>query len=413
MLFDQRGMLRTRYIPLTVSHQTNRMIFAATSGGKVKSKEKGAATDQKCGIDYYFRQLTGCEEPDIKIVGRKLASLLSNVSTIADVSEKFASRLYEVGYHEYAKDFNDFRARALSFKSDSNEAESSGLNGKAWKSIKEHDFVHTCMVTCANLSVIYAQFIHSWDTVDRKFMNRFSGFNFTPFSPWCEVDIKYVWLIDGDSDKTLPEFLFTSMKNMFNSMREIYDLYMSPDIDVSHLSEMIISSISSLKKQIPRCENAFNKIEASARMLNTNFDGYYRDFLQTRDPNNIFTAFLSDVSLSCGDDASLILQCRKIIAFYKKNASSKIASGEVVGEKRQLFEMLLSNFNNVDKKVSELNKLDNGTVETESDGENEVDDESNAEQILEEDARDLDELMRQIENPKVLSVTSSNQTKKK
>jgi hypothetical protein len=191
---------------------------------------------------------------------------------------------------------------------------------------------------------------------------------------------------------------------------------MSPDVNISNLSELIISSLGMLRKRIPRCDKAFNKIEESARMLKDNFGEYYRDFLQTKDPNNIFTAFISDVSTSCGNDTMLILQCRKIVEYYKKNAQMKIASGEITGEKRKMFESLLNNYRALDKNASESGlAVEDKSAISESD---ESDDAASAADVaatemLKEDERDLDELMAQIENPKVLSISGGQKPGKK
>lgn len=372
------------------------------SGGKISAKE------QKSDIEYYFGQLTGTEEPDLEIVKPKITRLSGDTSTIIGTMSKFSPAIRSLGYAKDADDLDVFITQAKAFHAELKVFDTTELTGESWKVIKDHDFIKTCMVACGNLSVIHAQFVQSWGTVDRKFMNRFTGLKFTPFMPWCGLDFKQLWLIDGDTEKDLPELLFTVLKNLFNAMRDMYDVYMNPDVNISHLSELIISSLGNLRKRIPRCDKAFNKIEESARMLKDNFGEYYRDFLQTKDPNNIFTAFISDVSNSCGNDAMLILQCRKIVEFYKKNAQMKIASGEITGEKRQMFESLLNNYKMLDRNASETAGIptdgtDTGAV-VDSD-EDEGDGEEDAQEMPDEDARDLDELMRQIDNPKVLSVT--------
>jgi hypothetical protein len=365
-----------------------------------KAADKPSAKETKSDLEHYFGQLTGTEEPDLEIVKPKLVRLKVNLETICSTMDTFAPVIRGLGYEKDADDLDVFIASAKKFRGELKDLEQIELTGALWKAIKDHDFLQICMVACGNLSVIHAQFVHSWSTVDRKFMNRFTGLEFKPFAPWCLLDFKALWLIDGEQERDLPELLFTVLKNMFNAMRDMYECYMQPDVNIAHLSELIISTLGNLRKRIPRCDKAFNKIEESARLLKTNFNDYYRDFLESKDPNNIFTAFISDVSTSCGNDTQLIFQCRKIVDFYRKNAQMKIASGEITGEKRQMFESLLNNYKQLDRNASETAGIPlMGTG----------DDEEAALPVEtpEEDARDLDELMNQIENPKVMSIKDS------
>jgi hypothetical protein len=404
---DETEILETKVVKHERTHER-------TVGRNPKPTKKAAKSD----IEHYFGQLTGTEEPDLEIVKPKIERLAADISTIITNMSTFSPAVRSLGYADDAVALDTFTSQAEQFHTElkSLYMGAKTLNGESWNAIKGHDFLQMCMVTCANLSIIHRQFVQSWDTVDKKFMNRFSGLQFTPFMPWCKIDFKHLWLIDGEHSRDLPELLFTVMKNLFNAMRDMYDVYMSPDVNISNLSELIISSLGMLRKRIPRCDKAFNKIEESARMLKDNFGEYYRDFLQTKDPNNIFTAFISDVSTSCGNDTMLILQCRKIVEYYKKNAQMKIASGEITGEKRKMFESLLNNYRALDKNASESGlAVEDKSAISESD---ESDDAASAADVaatemLKEDERDLDELMAQIENPKVLSISGGQKPGKK
>lgn len=368
---------------------------------------KQSVKETKSDLEHYFGQLTGTEEPDLEIVKPKLSHLKNDINTICSTMEMFAPAIRGLGYTKDADALVTFTSRATLFRDALKAMEQVELTGALWKVIKDHDFIQICMIACSNLSVIHTQFVQSWRTVDRKFMNRFTGLQFKPFMPWCEIDFKALWLIDGERETDLPELLFTVMKNLFNAMRDMYDCYMQPDVNIAHLSELIVSTLVNLRKRIPRCDKAFDKIEESARMLKDNFGDYYRDFLESKDPNNIFTAFISDVSTSCGSDTQLIFQCRKIVDFYRKNAQMKIASGEITGEKRKMFESLLNNYKMLDRNASETAGIATEGLGDAEDGE--------AAPVLqetpEEDARDLDELISQIENPKVMFIKDAKSKK--
>lgn len=386
---DGRGCNMTP-MPETKSSQRSR-------GTKQQAKEN------RSDLEHYFGQLTGTKEPDLDIVRPRLGQLAANTTDIILNMKEFGRAIGAIEYQEDADSINIFLDAASAFRDFANAADSDKLTGESWRAVKNHDFIQTCMVTCSRLSEIHAQFNHSWATVDRKFMNRYAGLMFKPFAPWCELDIKRLWLIDGESHSDLREIIFTVLKNVFKAMRAMYDIYMAPDVNIGHISEIIISTLGDLKKQIPRCDKAFAQIERSAIMLKENFGEYYRDYLETKDPNNIFTAFISDVGQSCGNDTQLIFQCSRIVQFYKKHAQMKIASGEITGEKRKMFESLLDNY-----KVLERNAAAQTGMKLDEPEESSV-----PKETPEEDARDLDELMSQIENPRILNISDKSAKPKK
>lgn len=81
----------------------------------------------------------------------------------------------------------------------------------------------------------------------------------------------------------------------------------------------------------------------------------------------------------------------------------KIASGEITGEKRKMFESLLNNY-----KVLERNAAAQTGVNLE-----ESEDAAAPVATPEQDARDLDELMSQIEDPRVLNISDKPKKPKK
>ncbi len=383
-------------------HDANVSAAAAKNRGKT-AQAKQQTKVNKSDLEHYFGQLTGTEEPDFDVVRPKLVTLAADTTDIILNLKEFSRAIAAIGYQTESKDINTFLDAAAAFRNYVESVDTVNLTGEIWHGIKTHDFVQTCLVTCNKIAEIHAQFVHSWATADRKFMNRYPGLVFKPFSPWCDLDIKRLWLIDGETQIDLREIIFTVLKNIFGAMREMYDIYMSPDVDISRISEIIVSSLGDLKKRIPRCEKAFAQIERSAIMLKENFSNYYQDYLETKDPNNIFTAFISDVGKSCGNDTQLIFQCSRIVQFYKKHAQMKIASGEITGEKRKMFESLLDNYKNLERAAATQAgmKLD------------EPDDTIVPPPTPEQDARDIDELMSQINNPRVLNISDKPKRRKK
>src|SRR5437899_3172905 len=75
------------------------------------------------------------------------------------------------------------------------------------------------------------------------------------------------------------QYLLLSISMMFNKCREIHRIVTSPDIDVKKFSNVIIESIEKVKgvPELNRCNEAFNKIRDSVKLLEDNFSDYYKD----------------------------------------------------------------------------------------------------------------------------------------
>jgi hypothetical protein len=121
----------------------------------------------------------------------------------------------------------------------------------------------------------------------------------------------------------------------------------SPDVDIVQFSELLISTISKLRKQIPRCDRAFDVIENSVNMLRTNFKDYFRMSVESENPATILESFIIDVASSQKANPSVVMQFRKITAFMKKNAGNNKDP-----RVQKLFKMLNMQFNKLDKEMN-------------------------------------------------------------
>jgi hypothetical protein len=252
------------------------------------------------------------------------------------------------------------------------------------------------LVICGNFLEIRVALAATWETVDKNFMERCTGPTFAPF-PCSKLNFAHLW----NTCCELRELIFTFFQSVYNSCHNIYCIVTSPDVDVHNLSQIIINAVSGLRKQLPRCDKAFDKIEESVGLLETNFDEYYKDYLQSNDSTNIFTNFISDVATNCKHDTQLIFQCRRIVDFFRKTARQKIASGTLSGKEKTVFDTLIRQYSLLDEKATAMTESKDAPKT-----------ETTAEPI-EDDDRDLDELMRQIENPKATRVSAPKFTTKK
>jgi len=130
---------------------------------------------------------------------------------------------------------------------------------------------------------------------------------------------------------------------------------------------IILNSIDTVKKTIPRCTEAFDKIVESVDILKNNFNGYYKDFMASNNPAIIMENFVLDVSKNTKATPRITSQFRRIIAHYRKIASRHIDDPR-----------LQTLFQHVDRNINELDKYkkDDDTYEDDENKSDEEDDEN-------------------------------------
>jgi len=224
------------------------------------------------------------------------------------------------------------------------------------------------VLTCRNL-IPYKNVLNDpTTTYDGAFIARIPGLEFKPY-PFSSFNVKHAWASPAMND-SIRKYIYTLLKVSLDICKDVYDLITSPDVDVKEFSKIIISSIAQVRKMIPRCDDAFNKIEESVALLEGRFGTYYKDFIQSKNPSTIIESFVIDVSNSGGADKRLAFQFKKIVAYYRKATQGKIKDPKL----KKIFDMLQSNFDvmdNADAQVEAMGPKDGETIvvdEREEDG---------------------------------------------
>jgi hypothetical protein len=375
------------------------------SQAKTISKSLGSTNDQG-DIQHYFNQMVGSEKADPAIVLPKYKDLISSMKTISRLLKSFSTDiLCKLGEQKiFVPDIEAYTSNIDVLIG--TQVPDETFEPENYTAIKDHDLIQTFIVLCSNISDIRAHLKYTWADVDKKFMNRYTNHEFTPF-PFAKVDFKRIWLVDAETNPSLREYVFELLSSLLKCTHRVYKIVTSPDVDVSKLSKIIVSALGSLRKHLPRCGKAFRKIEESVGMLEGNFDGYYMDFIQSKDPTNIFTSFIGDVADNCDSDPQLIFQCRKIVNFYRRSAQKKVANGEVSSEKTKMFETLMKNYNLLEKKASHATGIEPESEHSDDSKEEKNSDNDNGEGD-DYELQNIDELMAQINDPNKLSISKEN-----
>ena len=120
------------------------------------------------------------------------------------------------------------------------------------------------------------------------------------------------------------------MSILFKKCYEIFKLTSTADMDVKKFSGVITQAIEKLKKipELNRCTKAFRKIAESTSLFEGNFDDYYADMVSSKNPSSMIENFIIDVSKNADFDASMMMQFKKIISFYRKQQNNSKAKND-------------------------------------------------------------------------------------
>ncbi|MDE2097650.1 MAG: hypothetical protein KGL39_10415 [Patescibacteria group bacterium] len=212
---------------------------------------------------------------------------------------------------------------------------------KAFEAMKASDLVKSIVVTCSNLSKYRATITNPDDAKLDAFMRK-PPMQFAPIHDLEALNLKQVYISDAVKDK---KYIIVFVRKLYEISHAVYEAVNSPDVDVQDFVNLVMASIDDVRKVIPRCDDAFNKIRESVDLLQGNFGSYYKDYVASSNPTIIMENFVLDVSKSTNATPKLTQQFRKIIAHYKN-----VAKNQALNPKLQsVFKHVDSSFDYVDK----------------------------------------------------------------
>lgn len=235
----------------------------------------------------------------------------------------------------------------------------------AFNKMKKCNIVNIIIVTCKNL-ISVKKYIEDKDKLSDLFLTKSAGNLFDPLPDLSQLNFKKIYNTDSlnSGDK---EFILMFLAKLYEISFQVYETLSSPDVDVNEFVSVIINSIDSVKKHIPRCNEAFDKIIESVDILKGNFGGYYKDFMSCSNPAIIMENFVLDVSKNTKATPKITAQFRKIISHYRSIASKHISDPRL----QTLFKYVDKNFEELDKYQKDDNTYDE-EIEEEIDDEEEV-----------------------------------------
>ena len=321
---------------------------------KVKKMMPKGSTEDANMLNDMFSQMTGSENADPDIIIPKLCNLNNLLIKYSKVYKLLLTfKEFIDNFPECESNFTEISKFIESLENiitDSSKFTEEIL--KSWpadninalyKQFKINKAVQDIIITSSNLGK-YKRYLIDINNLGDDFIKREPGLSFKPIA-FTGLDLKILWASDKLSNMA-KKYILSIISHTYNTGHKIYQLITSPDIDIKKFSEVLIKNIEKMKKQIPRCNKAFDIIANSVHLLEENFGGYYKTSVEAENPSIIIESFIIDVSMSQKANATVTTQFRKIIMFMKRqSANSKDPRVS------KLFKILNSQFNMMERET--------------------------------------------------------------
>jgi len=221
--------------------------------------------------------------------------------------------------------------------------------------------VNTAVVACNNLTT-YKCSLADRDHLSDRFL-RGAGMTMAPLPGLPQLNFKHLYIDDRLSAEDR-EFVLLVLHKLYVVGHDVYEAVSAPDVDVNEFIDIIMSSLKDVKKQIPRCNQAFTKIYESVDLLRNNFGNYYKDYVASSNTSIIMENFVLDVARSTDSSPTVTAQFRRIITHYRKIAGSQAANPKM----RSLFQHIDSNFTELETdRAGHANEGDEESLDTATD----------------------------------------------
>lgn len=310
-------------------------------------------------LDVMFAQMTGAENADKNIILPKFLKTrasavivyktlkqLANFATFRNDFPEMVKELDEIlNYAEHIK-------KCIIFDDDKTETaehyvtySTEQLNA-IYKGLKSNKGIEQLVILCGKLSR-FKPYIGLKDNLSGHFVMSEPGNSLCIF-PFSSLDLVKVWT-HNNCTPLIKKYILHILHVVYSNTHIIYDQISSPDIDINEFSKVLIDAVKFMKTQVPRCNEAFKKIEDSIDLLKTNFRGYFKESVETANPSVILENFVSDVARKGGPSARITAQFNKIVRHLKNTARQNNKKDPNI---KKLFGMLNSNFQLMEKSVA-------------------------------------------------------------
>lgn len=335
-------------------------------GAKVKKVKVNLGKDD--GISDMFNQMLGAGSINLSICYPKYIRMKKLCEQILKLIRILADSPYLKSKPEFENNIQQLISFADSnriekiftqdlskYEWNFSSAEDSVRNAfaKEYESVKKSNLIKNIILLCDRL-VPHKQNFNDVDKLNSKFILNMTCAEWIPF-PMCGLNFKYLFTLSDIGENNI-RFFMTVLHKAHELSFKLWRESVSPDVDVDQFVEVIMNNIEEIQKKAPelsRCKKAFKKIKESVGLLKDQFNGYYRDFVQTKDSTIIMQNFIMDVSKSSGADPEVLREFRVIIKYYRKIASQQQTHPKL----KVLFDKVNQSFKDLESGTSNLVKI--------------------------------------------------------
>ncbi len=330
-LIDQTNMYRKQCLYIKVNYI--RITIMAKGRKQYKVVSSGSDIDQAELLNM-FQQLTGDPSKlDPMIVKDKYERLKNDIIRCNKLVLKFKEAILDRLHTKVGVDaFFDREVRALvDFVQNVNdyiEVETTPENlVYIYQNLKDSFVIEEYLKVCKALRS-GEDCIKDRCALSDRFIKRAVGEELYIFD-FAKINFKHLFthileenFPERDELEGCKQYILVMCNMLYITTQDIYSIVTTPDVDIDKLSELIITAITSAKKQVPRCDKAFRLIENSVDMLKTGMSSYYKDFVASGNPAIIFENFINDISNDLHIDTQTLGQFRRIIYHFRKQANN-------------------------------------------------------------------------------------------
>ena len=236
---------------------------------------------------------------------------------------------------------------------------------KYYNAMKQSTLIHTIINTGNNL-VDYKKYLANVNELDDSFIVKSSMLTLEPVQ---DLQINFKLLYTSMTTERDKKFILLVLHKLYDITTKMYEERGKVDIDTGAFVKAVHATVEKLRKDLPRCEQAFKKILDSTDLLRENYDSYYKDYVGCNNSMVIAENFIHDVAGKVDRSPRLALQFRKIINHLRK-VTNRLAATDP--RYKQTFDTLL---NHADKSYKEVEKAladDGQEIEDEDESSSEI-----------------------------------------
>lgn len=281
-------------------------------------------------INSMFEEMMGVKDAEPEIIIPKVVMVRNTLRLLYRIFHQFSTFIdLRNNFPQISGDLDDIKKFAEDMKESvciinmTDETEEpyktlakEEING-IYRKLKENQYVKNLIILCNQLAKYKSNFSDP-NNFKENFVNQEPGLSFKIFN-FSGLDLKILWAHDN-MKPTVKKYILMVLSKIHTHSYNLYKTITSPDVDIEKFTDVLINSISELKKQpeLHRCKMAFGRIEQSVQLLKDKFGDYYRESVASENPNALITSFIVDVSNQGGADARLTREFRTIIQYMHK-----------------------------------------------------------------------------------------------